>query len=166
MLAFLSAPRYAITPSVFAQAGVIFTFFHIYAYLGMFLYGGAITPTTDYGVRPACRVSQTGCLGEGPGHMAENHCVEGARWLLSVVMRWWTCGGGCHGAVTVKVGAPGVGYGDGLEGFQNPIMSRSVVAAGVDSPSWGVIGWKARVSPPSPPPLLPVVASNILDPVG
>lgn len=39
-----------ITPSVFAQAGVIFTIFHVYAYLGMALYGGVITRDADYGV--------------------------------------------------------------------------------------------------------------------
>lgn len=44
------ACRYRITPSVFAQAGVIFTIFHLYAYLGMALYGGVITSDGDYGV--------------------------------------------------------------------------------------------------------------------
>ena len=46
-------PRYMITPSVFAQAGVIFTIFHVYAYLGMALYGGVITRDADYGVSQA-----------------------------------------------------------------------------------------------------------------
>lgn len=49
------ASRYRITPSVFAQAGVIFTIFHLYAYLGMALYGGVITPDGDYGVSLAIR---------------------------------------------------------------------------------------------------------------
>lgn len=39
-----------ITPSVFAQAGVIFTIFHVYCYLGMALYGGVVTPGADFGV--------------------------------------------------------------------------------------------------------------------
>ncbi|CAM9220735.1 unnamed protein product, partial [Discosporangium mesarthrocarpum] len=40
---------YTITPNLFAQAGVIFTIFHVYAYLGMALFGGLITPDRDYG---------------------------------------------------------------------------------------------------------------------
>ncbi|CAM9486187.1 unnamed protein product [Pylaiella littoralis] len=43
---------YMITPSVFAQAGVIFTLFHVYCYLGMALYGGVVTPGADFGDTP------------------------------------------------------------------------------------------------------------------
>ncbi|CAM9178341.1 unnamed protein product [Ectocarpus sp. 13 AM-2016] len=41
-----------VTPSVFAQAGVIFTVFHLYCYLGMALYGGVVTPGADFGDTP------------------------------------------------------------------------------------------------------------------
>lgn len=47
----VSKIRYTITPSVFAQAAVIFTIFHLYTYLGMALYGGVVTPAADFGVR-------------------------------------------------------------------------------------------------------------------
>eukprot|EP00903_Cladosiphon_okamuranus_P018814 g17305.t1 len=43
---------YRVTPSVFAQAGVIFTLFHVYCYLGMALYGGVVTPGADFGDTP------------------------------------------------------------------------------------------------------------------
>ncbi|CAM9856284.1 unnamed protein product, partial [Choristocarpus tenellus] len=44
--------RYTITPNLFAQAGVIFTIFHVYAYVGMVIYGGVITADRDYGDTP------------------------------------------------------------------------------------------------------------------
>lgn len=95
-----------ITPSVFAQAGVIFTLFHVYCYLGMALYGGVVTPGADFGVSIFLRPVAPCCKG------FTVLCVVAAVAFIYRPCLLFTVGHGCWPLSVMVVGV-GVGIGGG-----------------------------------------------------